>query len=149
MHNRFFQLFSALLGRVPRYPLTLLFCEALNRHLLPHLDRERLSPLLDQPIRINVSDLSWQFDFTLAPFGFRPYMGIAPRLTFSAPLAVYLALIAQEEDSDTLFFQRRLRISGDTAMGLLIKNTLDALPREVVPSLFFSLYPTLKRWVAT
>lgn len=32
-------------------------------------------------------------------------------------------------DADTLFFQRRLRISGDTELGLIVKNWLDASPR--------------------
>lgn len=147
MRNQPTSLLATLLARVPRYPATLLFCEGLNRRILPHLDRERLRLLWDRPIRVIVSDIAWQFDFTLAPFGFRPNLGAAPRVTFTAPLAVYLALIAQEEDSDTLFFQRRLRVSGDTALGLLIKNTLDALPQEAVPSLFYTFYPRLKRWV--
>lgn len=35
-----------------------------------------------------------------------------------------------ETDADTLFFQRRLRISGDTELGLIVKNWLDAAPRQ-------------------
>ncbi len=37
-----------------------------------------------------------------------------------------LLLISQREDADTLFFQRRLRLEGDTEMGLHLKNFLDA-----------------------
>jgi len=33
----------------------------------------------------------------------------------------------RREDPDTLFFTRRLVLEGDTALGLEIKNTLDAL----------------------
>lgn len=35
-------------------------------------------------------------------------------------------LAARREDADTLFFQRRLRMSGDTELGLQTKNFLDA-----------------------
>ncbi|WP_438438587.1 ubiquinone anaerobic biosynthesis accessory factor UbiT [Hydrogenophilus thermoluteolus] len=142
--------FFALLAQLPRYPANALFCHALNRHLLPFLNPETRRSLWDQPVRLIITDFPWQFDFALAPFGFRPLTGeMPPRVTFTGPLAVYCALIAQEEDSDTLFFQRRLRVSGDTALGLFIKNTLDALPREAVPALFFSLYPKCKPWLTT
>ena len=33
----------------------------------------------------------------------------------------------RREDPDTLFFTRRLVLEGDTALGLEIKNALDAL----------------------
>jgi len=39
---------------------------------------------------------------------------------------VFLLLISRREDPDTLFFQRRLRIEGDTELGLHVKNFLDA-----------------------
>jgi predicted lipid carrier protein YhbT len=35
-------------------------------------------------------------------------------------------------DADTLFFDRRLSIEGDTELGLLLKNTLDALDLKSV-----------------
>lgn len=38
----------------------------------------------------------------------------------------FLLLISRREDPDTLFFQRRLRIEGDTELGLHVKNFLDA-----------------------
>ena len=38
-----------------------------------------------------------------------------------------LALASRAEDPDTLFFQRRLALEGDTAIGLRVKNLLDAL----------------------
>ncbi|MFN2308849.1 MAG: SCP2 domain-containing protein [Gammaproteobacteria bacterium] len=38
----------------------------------------------------------------------------------------FLLLVSRREDPDTLFFQRRLRIEGDTELGLHLKNFLDA-----------------------
>jgi hypothetical protein len=40
---------------------------------------------------------------------------------------------AGQEDPDTLFFSRRLAMEGDTELGLLIKNTLDAIDGALFP----------------
>lgn len=38
----------------------------------------------------------------------------------------FLLLASRREDPDSLFFRRRLRIEGDTELGLQVKNFLDA-----------------------
>ena len=48
-------------------------------------------------------------------------------MMFSADTAEYLKLLRREEDPDTLFFNRRLDIEGDTELGLIVKNMLDSL----------------------
>ena len=47
----------------------------------------------------------------------------------------FLLLAARREDADTLFFARRLRMSGNTELGLYLKNFLDAFepPRTWQP----------------
>jgi len=45
----------------------------------------------------------------------------------------FLLLAARLEDPDTLFFQRRLEVTGDTALGLTVRNLLDRLPLEALP----------------
>ncbi|QYY27946.1 SCP2 sterol-binding domain-containing protein [Cupriavidus pinatubonensis] len=52
-----------------------------------------------------------------------------PELTLRACVPDYLRLLAGQCDTDTLFFQRRLVIGGDTALGLEVKYWLDAAPR--------------------
>lgn len=44
-----------------------------------------------------------------------------------------LLLAARLEDADTLFFQRRLVLTGDTELGLTARNLLDRLPWERMP----------------
>ncbi|NCT67898.1 MAG: hypothetical protein GXC76_09655 [Rhodanobacteraceae bacterium] len=44
-----------------------------------------------------------------------------------------LLLASRLEDADTLFFQRRLTLTGDTELGLTARNVLDRLPWEDVP----------------
>lgn len=45
----------------------------------------------------------------------------------------FLLLAGRMEDPDTLFFQRRLEVCGDTVIGLTTRNLLDRLPLEELP----------------
>lgn len=53
----------------------------------------------------------------------------APELELRAGVGDFVALIRGTADADTLFFQRRLKIAGDTELGLIVKNWLDAAAR--------------------
>jgi len=44
----------------------------------------------------------------------------------------FLLLWLHREDADTLFFNRRLTLEGNTEPGLFVKNTLDALEIPVL-----------------
>lgn len=54
-------------------------------------------------------------------------------ITISGKTYDFLLLIAREEDSDTLFFQRRIKLEGDTELGLYLKNLLDGLELDSLP----------------
>jgi len=45
-----------------------------------------------------------------------------------------ILIAARKEDPDTLFFQRRLVIEGDTELGLYVKNLMDAFELENMPT---------------
>lgn len=45
----------------------------------------------------------------------------------------FLLLASRQEDPDTLFFQRRLVIEGDTELGLSVKNLLDGIDPDQMP----------------
>jgi len=47
-------------------------------------------------------------------------------------------IAARKQDPDTLFFQRRLRIEGDTELGLYVKNLMDAIDLDSMPVLLKS-----------
>ena len=53
-----------------------------------------------------------------------------PDLSISGSVHAFLLLATRREDTDTLFFQRRLRTEGDTELGLAVKNFLDGLEPE-------------------
>lgn len=53
--------------------------------------------------------------------------------TISGELREFLLLVSRREDPDTLFFQRRLQINGDTELGLEAKNILDTIDLDNLP----------------
>ncbi len=54
-------------------------------------------------------------------------------VSFSADASDLLMFAARKQDPDTLFFQRRLVIEGDTELGLYVKNLMDAIELEQMP----------------
>ena len=119
-------------ARLPQFPPTLGLVTALNLALGRLLPRENLEPLTGKLVCLRVLDAGLTLRFTLTPRGFRPAVSQArPDLSISARACDFLALALRQEDPDTLFFSRRLIMEGDTDLGLLVKNTLDAvdLPR--------------------
>ena len=47
----------------------------------------------------------------------------------------FLKLANREQDPDTLFFQRRLLIEGNTELGLAVKNLLDSIDWDDLPQM--------------
>lgn len=77
---------------------------------------------------ITVEDLGLRSSFTVRGGAFRPvWERTVCELELGAKVADLLALMRADSDADTLFFQRRLRISGDTELGLIVKNWLERL----------------------
>jgi len=85
-------------------------------------------------LRVEVMDAGIRFDLSFD--GERlldSSNGNSPDLVFRGNGHEFLLLATRREDSDALFFQRRLKIEGDTDMGLAIKNSLDAIEMESLP----------------
>ena len=55
-------------------------------------------------------------------------------VSFSGECNDLVLIAARKEDPDTLFFQRRLRIEGDTELGLEVKNLMDSIDLDSLPS---------------
>lgn len=116
-------------AHLPQFPPTLALVSVLN--LVPEavLSRVTLAPLEGRHLRVCVLDAGLSLDFTLRGAYFRPLCATATPtdLVISASARDFIALALREEDADTLFFGRRLVMVGDTELGLLVKNTLDAI----------------------
>lgn len=117
-----------IISRLPPLPPTLLLVTVLNLALDRILPRERLAPLIGKRLMIALSDAGLGLRFALTRRGFVPVLDcLEPDLTITATARDFLALLLREEDPDSLFFDRRLLMEGDTEVGLLVKNTLDAV----------------------
>ncbi|MEO7106593.1 MAG: SCP2 sterol-binding domain-containing protein [Rhodoferax sp.] len=121
------------LSNLPAYPGSLLLVVALNRLLSNHLPADVQRYLFGKKLRIHVSDARMTFDFTFNGMRFAPSSenGEAD-LIISASAQDFLRLAQRQEDPDTLFFNRRLSMEGDTELGLVVKNALDALELPVL-----------------
>ena len=118
--------------KLPQLPPTLALVAGLNLALDRLIPREPLEMLIGKRFVIRVKDAGMTLRFAYGARGFRPVFDHTPaNLTITARARDFIALLTREEDPDTLFFNRRLLMEGDTDLGLLVKNTLDGvdLPR--------------------
>lgn len=124
---------GSLLGRLPAYPGSLLLVSALNLGLAHQLPADVGRLILHKKLRIHVRDARLTFDFcwTGQRFAACPRQQ-ATDLAISASAHDFMCLAQRQEDPDTLFFSRRLAMEGDTELGLVVKNALDALELPVL-----------------
>jgi O2-independent ubiquinone biosynthesis accessory factor UbiT len=118
---------AGLVSRLPQWPPSTVVCAALNLLFLPTLDADTKQRLMGRVVAVQVSDAGLDCRVRLASFGFLPALRRAPEVTIRACAWDYYRLARRLEDPDTLFFSRRLTIDGDTELGLLVKNALDAI----------------------
>lgn len=83
-------------------------------------------------IGITVSDLGLRWSFGLRE-GRLVVVDDEPEAEVRGTATDLLLLASRLEDADTLFFQRRLVLTGDTDLGLHARNTLDRLEWEDLP----------------
>lgn len=106
--------------------------QAIIRGLATSLDAGALEFLQGRKLGIEVTDLGlrWVVSFEHG----RLIVVDQPAEASVRGTATDLLLLAGRlEDADTLFFQRRLVLTGDTELGLTARNVLDRLPWEQVP----------------
>ena len=119
---------AKLLSRLPAYPASWIFVKGLNLALARHLPADVQRSLEGKKLRLRVNDAQLAFDFQWLQGAFVACRSHAEAdLTIAASAHDFVLLARREEDPDTLFFSRRLAIEGDTELGLLFKNTLDAI----------------------
>ena len=124
-----------LLARFPAYPGSLLFVTGLNLALAKSLAPDVTQLLRGKKLRLRVTDAHWTFDFHWVNGRFSACQNKGEAdLTISASAHDFILLARRQEDPDTLFFSRRLSMEGDTELGLLVKNTLDAIELPVLNS---------------
>ena len=148
-----------IVTRPPRLPSLLaapfsLFPDALHSRLLVLA----LNSALQEPLRdgepdfltgrwltVRVRDAGIRFDLSFD--GDKLVAGdrdADSELSVEGSVYDFLLLVGRQVDPDTLVFQRRLVMQGDTELGLAVKNFLDGLDMESI-ALYRTLEPLLNR----
>lgn len=93
-----------------------------------------LAELAGRTLEVRIRDAGnhWRFGFYRGQIVALDPMG-EPDVTIAGDLREFLLLVSQSVDPDTLFFQRRLDVEGDTELGLYVKNLLDSMDWSKVP----------------
>jgi len=101
---------------------------ALNVFLRRKLPAELFEKLAGRYVEIQVRDSPLRACFRVKDRHFVPARPVPePALRIRASARDFAAIAARVEDADTLFFNRRLVVEGDTESALLVKNSLDAI----------------------
>ena len=143
-----------VMPKVLRPSLRLLPFSAQKALLLPALSSVFQEPiedgdfefLQDKWLKISIIDLNlnWWLSFdqdklVMASISELVANNITEDVSFSATGDDLILIAGRKQDPDTLFFQRRLKIEGDTELGLEVKNLIDAIDIDQLPSSVQSL----------
>ncbi|MBB3062372.1 ubiquinone anaerobic biosynthesis accessory factor UbiT [Microbulbifer rhizosphaerae] len=129
-----YRLGCRLLPVLPKWPGELALVKFLNVQLAEELEEGEFDFLEGRVLEIAVID--FRISLRMGKSGARFVRAPASAITDAAIAAKavdFLAIASGREDPDTLFFHRRLSISGDTELGLTAKNRLDAIDRSRLP----------------
>ena len=106
----------------------------LNQAFREPLQHGELDFLEGAKVRIKVTDLNVDW---LISVGSDKFTAIDRELEddvcISGESPDFILLATRQADPDTLFFQRRIRVEGDTELGLGVKNTMDSMDWEDLP----------------
>lgn len=94
---------------------------------------DELEFLLDRWVAIEVEDLALTFEVSYNGSWLVRRLQNA-EVTFKSDSKALLLVAAAKEDPDTLFFQRKLSIEGDTELGLEVKNLLLGVEFDSMPT---------------
>lgn len=110
--------------------------EILSRVFKEAIEDGDLDFLEDKWLKVTITDLklTWFLSFENDQIIIKENAPTTD-VSFSAPMNDLILVAGRKEDPDTLFFQRRLSIEGDTELGLEVKNLLDNIEFDNLPPL--------------
>ncbi len=118
----------ACIGRLPVRPPSIACCALMNQLVLPVLDEDTRALMQGRSYVMEVTDIGLVVGFTLGSTRFEARSPEArPDLRIASSGIDFARMAAREIDADTLFFSRRLVMQGDTELGLIVRNAIDAV----------------------
>ena len=122
-------------GRFIPYPVQKqVLSLVLNQAFREPLHHGELDFLEGAKVRIRVTDLNIDWLIRVDSESFTPIeRELKDDVRISGESPDFILLATRQADPDTLFFQRRIRIEGDTELGLGVKNTMDSMDWDDLP----------------
>jgi predicted lipid carrier protein YhbT len=115
----------------------------------PFMDDGEIDFLDNKIVEVEISDLPAKWYFTkigqqLVMMDRNESLSISPEpdVVFSALVDALVLMASQKVDPDTLFFNRKLKITGDTELGLEIKNLFDQFDLDLLDKPFRKVLDT-------
>ena len=116
---------------LPSFVHNKVLISTLNRMFANELNDGELDFLQGKVIHISIEDAEVEYRFTLDNNKLAATdKNRSADLILQGTVYNYLLLASRQEDTDTLFFSRRLRMQGDTELGLYVKNFLDGMDMD-------------------
>lgn len=106
----------------------------LQQVLREHIQRGDLDFLSGRHLQVWISDAGIRLTFGIQQGRLTLSQTREADTIIRGKLSDFILLASRHEDPDTLFFQRRLVIEGNTDLGLEMKNVLDTLDSETLPA---------------
>lgn len=121
----------------------------LNKALQQPLAAGEFDFLCGHTVTIHILDADWSITITALENRRLCLPGTKGGETkISATAKDFVGLAAGHTDPDTLFFQRRLRIEGNVALGLETKNTLDGVDHGSLPVPLKAILQLTRVWLS-
>ena len=91
--------------------------------------KERLKEVDDKTFLFEAVDLNKKFYLHIKDSDIKiiPHLAKNPDVVMKGETKVFFGLLLGKEDPDTVFFSRKLEISGDTAAAIHFKNILNSM----------------------
>lgn len=159
LHNALSKLRHQLVIKAPKFlalPTTLIpfvvqkkcLYELLSSIFSEAIEEGDLLFLQDKWLKIEVTDLNliWYLSFSNEQLLISECCENVD-VTFSSGVNELILIAGRKEDPDTLFFQRRLSIQGDTELGLEVKNLLDNIDFDSLPAIAQQMIASFSNFV--
>ncbi len=110
--------------------------QILTKVLIDALENEELTFLAEKWLHIDIIDVPFKFYVSVNENNkllIKKELNLPADVCFCGDTHSILQLMSRNIDPDTLFFQRKLLVTGDTELGLEIKNFLDDMNLAHLP----------------
>jgi O2-independent ubiquinone biosynthesis accessory factor UbiT len=124
---KFPQPLARVIAKLPALPASASLVAFLNLAAWKALKDLDWTPMRGKRFGVHVRDTGLRAYFSVSRAGFVAEINEQADVTFTATADDFMRLALRQEDPDTLFFNRRLLIEGNTDLGLTVKNMLDSV----------------------